>query len=161
MRLFEHRFFAAFPWSTLLTLFMLCGGCQMANKSLFTVSGPGWHIREGQALWKPGHKFPELGGDLVLASHEDGRCLIQFDKTPLSLVSVQTTHTNWLIQFPQRQLRFSGHRDPSTRFIWLYLQVALSGKKLPATLSFKRKPDGGWRLENSRSGETLEGFLAP
>jgi hypothetical protein len=28
-------------------------------------------------------------------------------------------------------------------------------------LRFERKPDGGWRLENTRSGETLEGFLAP
>jgi hypothetical protein len=28
-------------------------------------------------------------------------------------------------------------------------------------LHFESKPDGGWRLENSRTGETLEGFLSP
>jgi hypothetical protein len=161
MPLLEHRLFQAIAWSILLTLLTFFCGCQTANRSLFTVSGAGWHVRQGQALWKPGYKYPELGGDLVLASNEDGRCLIQFDKTPLSLVSVQTTRTNWLIEFPQRRMGFSGQGEPSTRFLWLYLPAALSGTKLPESLSFERKPDGGWRLENSRSGESLEGFLAP
>jgi hypothetical protein len=156
-----HSWFPALPWSTFLALLALCPACQTANQSLFTVSGPGWHVQQGQALWKPGHNYPELGGDLVLASNEDGRCLIQFDKTPLSLVQAQTTRNSWLIQFPQRNLAFSGHGEPSTRFIWLYLQAARSGNKLPATLSFERKGDGGWRMQNSRTGETLEGFLAP
>jgi hypothetical protein len=97
----------------------------------------------------------------VLASHEDGRCLVQFAKTPMTLVLVQTTRTHWLIQFPPRQMSFSGHRRPPVRFAWLHLHAALAGKQLPSALRFERKPDGGWRLENTRSGETLEGFLAP
>ena len=96
-----------------------------------------------------------------MASHEDGRCAIEFAKTPLSLVLAQTTRTNWLIAFPPRRMSFAGRRAPPTRFAWLYLHAALSGDSLPATLRFQRKPDGGWRLENTRSGETLEGFLAP
>jgi hypothetical protein len=161
MRKFEGHLFRPFFWSALLASLMLSGGCQTATKSLFTASGPGWHIQEGQALWRPGRRYPELGGDLVLASHEDGRCLIQFAKTPMTLVSVQTTRTNWLIQFPPGRMSFSGHRQPSLRFAWLYLHAALAGEQLHPPLRFERNPEGGWRLENTRSGETIEGFLAP
>jgi hypothetical protein len=56
---------------------------------------------------------------------------------------------------------FTGRRQPPARFAWLYLHAALSGEPLPPPLRFERKPDGNWRLENTRSGETLEGFLAP
>ncbi|HXP61218.1 MAG TPA: hypothetical protein VN829_12045 [Dongiaceae bacterium] len=145
----------------LLAMLMLCDGCQTAATSLFTASGPGWHVQQGQALWRPGRGFPELGGDLVVARHEDGRCLIQFAKTPLSLVSVQTTPTQWLIQFPVARRAFSGRRRPPVRFAWLYLRAALAGEPLPEALRFEAKPGGSWRLENTRSGETLEGFLPP
>ena len=96
-----------------------------------------------------------------MVSHEDGRCAIEFAKTPLSLVSAQTTRTNWLIQFPAGRMDFTGRRQPPARFAWLYLHAALSGESLPPALRFERKPDGGWRLENTRTGETLEGFLGP
>lgn len=129
--------------------------------SLFIASGPGWRVQQGQALWRPRRGFPELGGDLVMASDENGRCLIQFAKTPMSLVTAQTTRTNWLIQFPAGNMSFTGHGQPSSRFAWLFLPAALAGEPLPARMHFKAKPDGGWRLENVRSGETLEGFLAP
>ena len=147
--------------SVLLAILMLCGGCQTATTSLFTVSGPGWHVQEGQALWRPRQGYPEIGGDVVLASHADGRCLIQFAKTPMTLVSAQTTRTNWLIQFPPARMSFRGRRQPPTRFAWLYLYAALSGQPLAPPFRFEREPDGGWRLENPRSGETLKGFLAP
>jgi hypothetical protein len=147
--------------SGLLAILALCAGCQTATRSLFIASGPGWHIQQGQALWRPRSGFPELGGDLVLASDEQGRCLIQFAKTPMPLVCAQTTRTQWLIQFPPRGWAFHGHRQPPTRFAWLYLQGALEGEKLPPPLRFEREPEGGWRLENTRSGETLKGYLAP
>jgi hypothetical protein len=144
-----------------LLAFLLCVGCRTAKQDLFTVSGPGWQVRQGQALWRPRHGFPELGGDIVLASHTDGRCVIQFAKTPISLLSAQTSGTNWLIQFPAGDLAFAGRRRPPTRFAWLYLPAALAGESVPAPLKFEEKPDGGWRLENKRTGETIEGFLAP
>jgi hypothetical protein len=142
-------------------MLMLSGGCQTATTSLFATSGTGWRVRQGQALWRPRRGYPELGGELVVASHEDGRCFIQFAKTPMALVSVQTTPTQWLIQFPAGRMSFTGHRQRPTRFAWLYLPAALGGEQLPQPLRLERKPDGGWRMENTRSGETLEGFLAP
>jgi hypothetical protein len=146
----------------LLAGLMLGSGCRTAPKNpLFIATGPGWRVQEGQALWRPRQHLPELGGDLVIASHPDGRCVLEFAKTPLPLVLVQSSRTNWLIDFPPQRLRFSGRRAPSTRFAWLYLQAALSGEALPADLVFQRRADGGWRLENARSGESLEGFLGP
>ena len=151
----------------LLVLFLLAvalagSGCQTSMyKSLFTAAGPGWTVQEGQALWRPGRGFPELAGEIVMARHEDGRCGIQFAKTPLPLVLAQTAGPDWLIQFPPRQLSFGGRGAPPTRFAWLYLHAALAGGALPKDLGFQRKPDGGWRLENARTGETLDGFLLP
>jgi hypothetical protein len=141
-------------------LALFCG-CQTATKSLFTASGPGWNVQVGQALWHPGRKLPEIGGDLVVAHDDAGRCLVEYDKTPISLVSAQITSNRWLVHFPQQNMSFGGHGSGPTRFLWLYLPRALAGGKLPATFHFDRKPDGGWRLENTRTGESLEGFLAP
>ena len=55
------------PW---LCLLGLGSGCQTATQSLFTASGPGWHVQQGQALWRPQRGLPEFGGDLVLASDD-------------------------------------------------------------------------------------------
>jgi hypothetical protein len=145
---------------SLAVLALLCG-CQTPTQNLFTASGPGWHIQQGQALWRPRQGLPEFGGDLILATNADGWTLIQFDKTPLSMVFAQTTPTRWLIRFPQQQYSFSGHGLPPVRFAWLYLPAALAGKPLPLTLHFERRPQGGWRLENTGTGETLEGYLSP
>ena len=160
------RIFAGLSWrialaSVSLAIVMVCTGCRSVPQPLFIASGPGWHVQEGQALWRPRRGFPELAGELVLASGGQGECLIQFAKTPMTLVSAQTTRTNWLIQFPAGARSFSGRRRPPSRFAWLHLQKALMGEKVDAPLRFERKPDGGWRLENTRTGETLEGFLAP
>jgi hypothetical protein len=143
-----------------LCLLLLCG-CQSPIHSLFTATGPGWQVRQGQALWRPQHGMPEFGGDFVIASDDTGRHLIQFDKTPMNILSAQTTSNRWLIQFPQRHLSFSGFGRGSTRFSWLYVPEAVEGGSLPKVMHFERKPDGGWRLENSATGETIEGYFSP
>jgi hypothetical protein len=149
-------------WLALLAILPLCSGCRTPRDSdLFVTNGPGWRIQEGQAIWRPRQGIPELGGDIVMASHADGRCVIQFIKTPLPLVLAQTSRTNWLIEFPPRQMGFMGRGAPSKRFAWLYLRAALDGETLPAGFRFQQKPEGAWRLENARSGETVDGFLAP
>jgi hypothetical protein len=162
MQWFKSRSFGAVLRLVLLSVPMLAAGCRTASEvPLFTATGPGWRVQEGQALWRPRRGYPEIGGDVVLARHEDGRCLIEFAKTPMTLVMVQTTGTNWLIQFPPARMSFRGHRQPPTYFGWLYLHAALCGEPLAAPFRFEREAAGGWRLENPRSGETLRGFLAP
>jgi len=144
---------------SLAALVFLCG-CR-TPQSLFTATGPGWQIQQGQALWQPDRGLSEFGGDLVLAGDMEGRALIQFDKTPLSMVTAQTTTNHWLIRFPQQRLSFSGHGPGPTRFAWLYLPAALAGKPLPPPLHFEHKPGGSWLLVNTRTGEVIEGYLSP
>ena len=160
MRLFEGFPPTSFLWPILLASLVLLCGCQTAH-DLFSATGSGWRVQQGQALWRPQRGLPEFGGDLVLARDDAGRCLIQFDKTPMAILSAQTTSNRWLIKFPQRQMSFGGNKPAPLRFSWLYLPTALAGGPLPKQLHFEQKPDGGWRLENSSTGETLNGFLSP
>ena len=161
MQLFAGHPPRPFLWPVLLAGLVFLCGCQTATENLFTATGPGWHVQQGQALWRPKSGLPEFGGDLVLASDDAGRCLVQFDKTPMAILSAQTTTNRWLITFSQQQMSFSGNKPAPARFSWLYLPDALEGKPVPVNFHFERKPGGGWRLENSRTGETVEGFLSP
>jgi hypothetical protein len=161
MRKFNGYWPCTFLWPVLLAILVVLSGCQTAKKKLFTATGSGWHVQQGQALWRPQRGLPEFGGDLLLVSDDAGRCLIQFDKTPMAILFAQTTTNQWLIKFPQRQMSFSGNMPAPLRLSWLYLPTALAGEPLPKQLHFERKPDGGWRLENSHTGETVEGFLSP
>lgn len=152
----------SFFWLVLAAFAVFGGGCMTSpDKTLFTTAGSGWIVRQGQAIWKPGLKYPELAGEIVLAQNPDGRSSLQFTKTLLPVTLAQTTTTNWLIQFPSQQLGFTGHGRPPQRFTWLYLSAALNGETLPETFQFTQSPDNGWRLENRRTGEFIAGFLSP
>ena len=148
-------------WLPALAMWLLASGCHTGDHLLFTTAGPGWTIREGQALWRPKRGYPELGGELMVARHESGACAIQFTKTPLPLVLTQTTGTNWIIQFPPGRMSFGGRGSPPSRFAWLYLPTLLAGEPLPLRFKGQVQPDGSWRLENARTGETIAGYLAP
>jgi len=145
----------------LAALVLLAGGCLASRPVIPSAAGPGWQVREGQALWRPNRHRPELAGELVMASHGEATCSLEFSKAPFPLVRAQTTRTNWFIQFPAQHISLRGGGAPPARFAWLHLHAALAGQSLPPALRFERKPEGGWRLVNTRSGESLEGFLAP
>ena len=148
--------------SAFLAILLCCGGCRTAaDPALFTVTGSGWRVREGQALWRPAAGMAEMAGDLVVATHEDGRSSVQFTKTPLPLALAQVTRARWLIHFPPRHLTFSGPSPAPLRFAWLHLGAALAGRPLPAGYAFEPRPEGGWRLANLKSGEAVEGYLSP
>jgi len=140
---------------------LAAAGCGTPKVERLEPSGPDWRIQQGQATWRPAAKRPELSGDLVLAAQSSGNAVFNFSKTPLPITAGQITTTNWLIEFPARHFVFSGKGRPPARFAWLYLERALRGETLPANLGFARTPEGGWRLENLKTGEFIEGFLAP
>jgi hypothetical protein len=160
MRLFKSKFLCSLCLAFGIALLLSSGCATTKTESLFTVSGPGWHIQQGQALWTPKTGAPQFGGDLVVATDANGQSLVQFDKTPLTIVAVQTTSTQWLLRFPNGGGLWKGHEPAPTRTIWLHLADALAGKPLPKPLHFEQKPDGNWRLENIKTGEILEGFLS-
>jgi hypothetical protein len=149
------RWFTFFP--ALIAFF--CGCATTPPQELFNMSGPEWHVQQGQALWTPRTGAPQFGGDIILAS-ADGNAFVQFNKTPLTIVTAQVTPKRWLLRFPQNHQAWSGRRPAPARTIWLYLADALAGKPLPKPLHFTQKPDGNWRLENTKTGEILEGFVS-
>lgn len=142
-------------------LMLFCGCATTVPENLFTISGPGWRVEQGQALWTPRRGAPQFGGDLVLATDANGRSFVQFSKTPLTIVTVEVSPEQWLLRFPQNGQAWSRHGRPPTRTVWPYLADALAGKSLPKSLHFERESNGNWRLENVNTGEILEGFLSP
>jgi hypothetical protein len=86
---------------------------------------PGWQVRQGQAVWKPNASAPELSGELVWAVHPDGRFLLQFLKTPITLVEAQGSNERWQISFPPQGRTIKGSRgqSPSQRLSWLQQQT--------------------------------------
>lgn len=147
-------------FALLFTGTIFLSGCATTPTTLFTVSGPSWNVQQGQALWTPRKGAPQFGGDLLLATDANGRSLIQFEKTPISLVTVQLTPKDWTLDFSQLGGFWKGHQPAPARTVWLYLPDALAGKPLPKVFHFEQKSNGNWRLEDVKTGESLEGFLS-
>ena len=122
------------------------------------LSEPGWDIRQGQAVWQPARKSPEIAGELLLATHANGSTFVQFTKTPFPFAIAQTTSNGWQIEFPPQNRRYTGPGKPPGRIVWFQLCNALTGKPLARGWTWL---DSGtsWQLKNS-SGESLEGYLA-
>jgi len=122
------------------------------------LSASGWTVRQGQAVWKTHDS--EIAGELILASHADGRSSVQFIKTPLPLVSAQSQGQLWTIRFFADNRTISGRGSPPTQLLWLHLAPALRGHALPKPLQFKIESGGDWEV-GSENGETISGFLSP
>lgn len=125
------------------------------------LSQPGWTLRQGQAVWHPRRHAPEIAGDLIVASHPDGQAFVQFSKSPLTLVSAEKTAYEWQVEFPLQDKRYAGRGKPPSRLSWLVLPEALSGAIPPQPWEWRVEKGGNWRLSNPKTGESLEGYLAP
>jgi hypothetical protein len=124
-------------------------------------SQPGWHVQQGQAVWKPSKNRPELAGDLLLATNGSGNYMVQLSKIPFTLAMAEVENGAWYIQFGGGRFSWGGHGAPPARFAWFQLPRVLEGLDPRHPWKFTRKTDGSWRLENSRTGESLEGVFFP
>ena len=124
-------------------------------------SATGWRVQQGQALWKPAANKPELAGELLLATHAAGGFHLQFSKTPFSLATAQLAGKAWQIELGSGEFRRRGRGRPPDRFAWFVLPRALREGRVEAPWQFERMTDNRWRLRNHRTGESLEGYLAP
>jgi hypothetical protein len=146
------------------TILCLLGGfsaCRTASIPPLDLSASGWKLLQGQALWKAQNNGVELAGELLVAVHEDGRCFVQFTKTPFTFVVAQQQADRWQIEFPLRQIRLTGRGRSPSRFPWLHLSALVNRKALPPEWQVDQTSDGRWRLEHRRTGETLQGYLGP
>jgi hypothetical protein len=141
---------------------MICAGCRMANPlPAANFSAPGWRVQQGQAVWKPSASRPELAGDLLLATNVNGNFFVQFSKIPFPLASAQISGDQWQIEFGADKYLWHGRGTPPNRFAWFQLPRALRDANLGGNWKFTRAETNSWRLENSHTGETLEGEFFP
>lgn len=148
--------------TNLFILLVLLASCRsLSPLPPANLAETGWTVRHGQAVWKSGADTPELAGEIVVATRTDGRTFTQFTKSPLPFVVAQTTTNAWQIEFAAENRRWAGRGNPPSRLGWLHLARCLSGMNPPKDWSFRKGDDGMWRLENSKTGETLEGYVAP
>jgi hypothetical protein len=141
---------------------MLCAACRTARPlPPADFSSPGWGVHQGQAVWKPSKKRPELAGDLLFATNANGNFVIQFTKTPFNMVAAEVENGEWQINFGGGKYSWGGHGRPPKRFSWFQLPRALAGADPAPSWTFTKKPDDSWRLENKRTGESLEGVIFP
>lgn len=121
----------------------------------------GWLVRRGQAVWKPARTRPELAGEILFATRANGDCFVQFDKTPFTLATAQVAGEHWQITFGAGDYTRQGQGRPPSRFVWFQLPRALAGEDLSRDWRFTGAATNLWRLENQRTGESLEGCLDP
>ena len=119
---------------------------------------PGWTVRQGQAVWRLEHGTREIAGDLVVATGTDDRSLVQFSKSPFTLVIAQSATNHWEVEFPPQNKSYAGRGHPPLRLIWLYLPRVLAGHPPPKGWIWQ-KDTTQWHLENPATGESLEGYF--
>jgi len=145
---------------TLVVLILATAGCQtLPPLPAANLSEPGWNVRQGQAIWRNRRDSPEIAGEVLLATQTNGTTFIQFTKTPFPLVIARRTLDAWQIEIPTENKRYTGRGGPPRRMIWFLLAQVLSGQPAPANWSWRQNPDN-WRLENKKTGESLEGFFS-
>jgi hypothetical protein len=150
-----------------LVLLMAASGCR-APKPLAPVdlAQPGWRLRHGQAVWRPAAQAAEISGELLFATCSDGTRLLEFSKPPFAIVRAQVTTNRWQVQYPHRNRTCQGdHRRsfPALQTpvaIWLHLCDLLTEGVAPPGWVWQTNQTA-WRLEELRTGATVEGFLQP
>lgn len=140
-----------------LLLALLATGCVAPRLAPVDLAAPGWRVQETQAVWCPRAGAPELLGELLVATHPDGRRLVQFSKQNLPLVTAQMDPGGWALSSSLRKGRFGGKGRPTTRVPWF--QLAELPPAAPHEHSGWRRTESavGWRLAHPGTGEYLEG----
>jgi hypothetical protein len=152
--------FASAMSAAAIVFLALLTGCQTGPKlKPVNLSEPGWKLHQGQALWQQKRDAPEIAGEVVLAVHTDGRAFIQFLKNPLPLVSAEVGPNGWHIDFIPQKRSFSGRGIPPRQLFWLHLLRGLQEIVPPEDFTMWTTFEGGTRIEDKRTGETITLFL--
>jgi hypothetical protein len=140
-----------------LTSFLLVGCAALPQKKLqpLDTSAPGWTVRQGQALWKPGEDKPEIAGDVVVSLHPTAGSYVQFSKT-LPILSARLTPEGWEFHTIPEDKRYSGGGNPPRRIVWLQMLRVLEGREISDRWTVAHPSDLYISLEDPFSGERLE-----
>ncbi|HEX4266174.1 MAG TPA: hypothetical protein VH597_17690 [Verrucomicrobiae bacterium] len=154
---FPH--FKPFFYGFTLLLSMVLGGC-LTGPPLpkVNLSEPGWNIRQGQAVWRTKKDAPDIAGEVLAATRADGSAFVQFTKTPFPFAIAQMSPRGWQIEFPPQNKHFAAPGSPPARIVWFQLANALLERPVAKGWTWSNS-DTNWRLKNSSSGESLEGYF--
>ena len=119
------------------------------------LADPGWMLWSGQAIWKPNSEGSVIAGDLIAAHHTNGDILVNFSKSPLSILTAQSAGEWWRIDFLERGRSYSGRGEPPQRIIWFSLPDLLKGAPAPNNWIVRSIADGEWSVTNQQTGETI------
>jgi hypothetical protein len=146
----------------LLVALSASSSCRTANPlPTVDLSVPGWQVLQGQALWKPRRNQPEIVGSLLLATNATGDCFVQLNKDPFPLVTAEVLGGRWQIQFGADEYSVNGRGAPPARFSWFQIPRVLSGGRPAGDWRCENTASNMCRLENAKTGETLEVVLIP
>jgi len=139
---------------TVCVPFLLLGCGTLSEVTPVELSEPGWRLREGQAVWRPPSR-PEIAGELVLATHMDGRVWLNFSKPPFTIFTASSDDKFWQIEFPQLGKKRSGRSPSPSRFLWLHLPWLLEDEPPPSSWKSERSQVGRWTFKNLKTGEFI------
>jgi hypothetical protein len=125
------------------------------------LSQPGWHVRQGQGVWKPSKEQPELAGDILVATADNGDFFVQFTKNPFTMAMARKQGSRWQIEVGEGQRRWSGAGSPPRGFAWCELPRAAAGTPVESGWVFRSVDAENWVLECRSTGERLEGYFQP
>jgi hypothetical protein len=148
--------------AALVSALLFCTSCRTVDPlPPADLSTPGWRVQQGQAIWKPPGNRSEIAGNLLLATNANGNFFVQLTKDPFPVVTAENIDGRWQIEFGASEHSWRGRGEPPRRFIWFQLSRALLGERIAGNSHFETVTTNSWRLENSRSGEILEGWFFP
>ena len=139
--------------------FLALTACRTPALPKADLSAPGWRIFQGQAVWKANHDAPEISGEILLAQKSDGQNFVQFTKTPVPFAIAQSTTNAWRLEIPMQNKTFGAPGKTPSRIIWFQLAHAVAGQPLKNPWTW-RGSENNWHLENSATGESLEGYFS-
>ena len=143
----------------LLLCLIVGSACRTPEALLPTdIAQAGSTTYEGQAVWSSRTGARGVAGELLVIIGGDGSCFIQFSKPPFNLVTARCANQRWIVE-PQHGPENAGAGAPPAAVLWFQL----------ARVAVGNPPEGDWRLtlgsvkswvlENSKTGERLEGYL--
>jgi len=136
-----------------------CTGCISHHQYSWptVMVGPGWTTYNGQVIWKPNPRIPELAGDLFVAINTNGNAMMQFSKT-VPMVTAEMDLTRWQIDIPSQKQTYSGRNPPPSHFAWLQIPALLKGEALTSPW-IETGGLGSWEISNRGTGEYLRGYF--
>jgi hypothetical protein len=135
----------------------LAAGCAAPRLAPIDLAEPGWTVRESAAVWHPPGNAPELAGEILVASHPDGRLFVQFSKQTLPVVAATATPAGWSVGSPLRRGAVGGRGRPTDRVPWFQIRSLPPGDPASQRWQLVRSNGVPWRLRAVRGNEFVEG----